>query len=154
MGTLTSRSRELADLLKRRRVDVACIQETKWSGAKSRDIEDGYKLLYNGATRTRNGVGIAVSETLRSNIVGVERTSDRLISIKLDTGKQVLRVIAAYAPQVGCKDDEKDTFWQELDDHISSIPQEETLLLGADLNGHVGERREGGKRHGGHGYGT
>ena len=126
MGTLTSRSREVADLLRRRRVDIACIQETKWSGAKSRDIGDGYKLLYNGSNSTRNGVGIAVSETLRSNIVAVEHFSDRLMSVKVDTEKQVLRVITAYAPQVGCKDDEKDAFWQELDDHISSIPLDET----------------------------
>ncbi|VDN24087.1 unnamed protein product [Cylicostephanus goldi] len=71
-------------------------------------------MLYNGSTRTRNVVGIDVSEALRSNIVDVERISDNLMSIKMDTGKQVLRVITVYAPQVRCKDDEKDAFWQEL----------------------------------------
>lgn len=33
---------ELAELLKNRRVDIACVQETKWKGSKSRDIGEGY----------------------------------------------------------------------------------------------------------------
>jgi len=30
IGTLTGRSRELSDALKRRRIDIACVQEVKW----------------------------------------------------------------------------------------------------------------------------
>ncbi|VDM77499.1 unnamed protein product [Strongylus vulgaris] len=42
----------------------------------------------------------------------------------------------------------------ELDDYITSIPQDEILLL-AVLNSHVGEKRNGaGKCHGNHGYDT
>ncbi|VDM82574.1 unnamed protein product [Strongylus vulgaris] len=63
-------------LLRRRRVGIACIQETKWKGGKSRDIGDGYKLLYNGTSSSRNGVGVAVSGKLRSRIVAVDRLSD------------------------------------------------------------------------------
>jgi len=31
IGTLTGRSRELSDALKRRRIDIACIKEVKWT---------------------------------------------------------------------------------------------------------------------------
>ncbi|RWS09084.1 craniofacial development protein 2-like protein, partial [Dinothrombium tinctorium] len=57
IGTMTGRSRELADALKSRRIDIACVQETKWTGTKARDIGEGYKLHYNG-TKAQNGVGI------------------------------------------------------------------------------------------------
>ncbi len=33
VGTLTGRTRKLADALRTRRVDFACMQETKWKGA-------------------------------------------------------------------------------------------------------------------------
>ncbi|VDM80452.1 unnamed protein product [Strongylus vulgaris] len=118
VGTLTGRHRELADVLRRRRVDIACIQETNWKGGKSRDIGDGYKLLYNGTSSSRNGI--------------VDRLSNRLMSIKIDTGRKVFRIVTAYAPQSGCKEEEKNMFWWELDDYITSIPQVEVLLLGAD----------------------
>jgi hypothetical protein len=155
IGTLTGRSRELADLLRRRRVDVACIQETKWKGSKARDIGDGYKLLYYGTRSDRNGVAIAVAEDLRDKITQVERLTDRLMAVSIDTGHTTIRVVSAYAPQTGCCEEDKDAFWLALDEYISTIPQDQVLLLGADFNGHVGEERgDSGQCHGGHGYGT
>jgi len=43
IGTLTDKSIELVKVLHRHGVNIACIQETKWVGAKARVI-DGYKL--------------------------------------------------------------------------------------------------------------
>ena len=154
IGTLTARHRELADLLKRRRVDIACIQETKWKGSRSRDIGDGYKLLYYGQSSNRNGVGIVVSEVLRDKINNVDRISDRLMGITIDTGKRTIRVVTAYAPQVGCSDEEKESFWEDLDNYVSSLPQDEIVVIGADLNGHVGQQRDGANKcQGNRGYG-
>ena len=36
IGTMTGKSREVAEMLKRRRVEIACVQETKWKGNKAR----------------------------------------------------------------------------------------------------------------------
>ncbi|MGL4931832.1 MAG: endonuclease/exonuclease/phosphatase family protein, partial [Aeromonas sp.] len=155
IGTLTGRTRELADALNTRRVDIACMQETKWKGAKARDIGEGYKLYYYGVTNNRNGVAIIISKKLRDNVVEVSRISDRLISIKIDTGSVILRVVSCYAPQIGCTDAEKEEFWHKFDDHLRSITINEHLLVGGDLNGHVGALRDGYEQvHGGQGYGT
>ena len=35
--------------------------------------------------------------------------------------------------------EEKNDFWEDLDGLIESISTEERIVLGADLNGHVGE---------------
>ena len=35
--------------------------------------------------------------------------------------------------------EEKNDFWEDLDGLIESISKEERTVLGADLNGHVGE---------------
>ena len=34
IGTMTGKSRELADTMTRRNIDIACIQETRWKGAR------------------------------------------------------------------------------------------------------------------------
>ncbi|VDO67703.1 unnamed protein product [Heligmosomoides polygyrus] len=57
VGTLIGRSREVADLMKRRRIRVLCLQETRWKGAKAREIGEGVKLYYNGEDTIRNGEG-------------------------------------------------------------------------------------------------
>ncbi|KAI0234391.1 hypothetical protein LSAT2_015368, partial [Lamellibrachia satsuma] len=73
---------EVVETMERRKVDIACVQETRWSGAKAREIGGGFKLLYSGRTNTRNGVGIIIKDCLE-NILEVKRTSDRIMTVKL-----------------------------------------------------------------------
>jgi len=55
IGTLTGKSIELVDTMKRRRVNIACLQETKWKRKKAKDI-DGFKLWYAGEANNKNEV--------------------------------------------------------------------------------------------------
>ncbi|KAF3670561.1 Myosin-15 [Capsicum annuum] len=64
IGTLQGKSIELVKILRKRRINMACVQETKWVGSKARNV-DGYKLWYSGSERRRNGVGIFVDEERR-----------------------------------------------------------------------------------------
>ena len=52
-------------------------------------------------------------------------------------------VVSAYAPQVGNSMEEKNDFWQDLDGLIESISKQEKIVLGADLNRHVGKGKIG-----------
>ena len=55
----------------------------------------------------------------------------------------MLNAISAYAPQVGCICEEKETFRLDLDETVKKIPRNERIVVGADLNGHVGEGNNG-----------
>ena len=153
VGTLTGRGRELADMMERRKVGVLCVQETRWKGNKARELGGGYKLFYSGANdQGRNGVGIILSEELKESIVSVERRSDRVMSIKLGVEDVAVNIICAYAPQVGCTAAEKEAFWEQLDEEMRATPEGERVIMGADLNGHLGRCRDGIERiHGGWG---
>ncbi|XP_051212163.2 uncharacterized protein [Lolium perenne] len=147
--------RELVDTAVRRRVDVLCVQETKWKGQKAKEVEDtGFKLWYTGTTSNKNGVGILVNKSLRDGVVDVKRQGDRMILVKLVVGDLVLNVISAYAPQVGHNESTKREFWEGLEDLVRRVPIGEKLFIGGDLNGHVGTSNTGFERvHGGFGYG-
>ena len=80
---MTGRGREVAAVLKERRIDIAGVQETKWKGSKANMLGDGYKLYYHGETNTRNGVGIILGEKLIDHVIQVNRKSDRIIRIQL-----------------------------------------------------------------------
>ena len=140
---MTGKGRELADLMERRKIDVLCVQETKWRGSKARMIGGGCKLFYHGVDGRRNGIGVVVREKYINSILEVKRISDRVMSLKMEIEGTLFNVISAYAPQVGCELVEKEEFWNELEDTIHSIPREERLVIGADLNGHVGEGNNG-----------
>ncbi|PZC74908.1 hypothetical protein B5X24_HaOG207038 [Helicoverpa armigera] len=155
IGTLTGRARELADVLIRRRVAVAFLQETRWKGSRSRYIGNGYKLIYTGAPGGENGVAIVLAEGLHDDILEVKRLSDRLMVVKVLIEGVQTHLISAYAPQAGCSDADKISFWNKLGDVLSGIPLSQDIVLGGDLNGHVGELGVDFERvHGGFGYGN
>ncbi|KAK3539055.1 hypothetical protein QTP86_023495, partial [Hemibagrus guttatus] len=137
------KGRELADMMERRKVDILCVQETRWKGSKACSIGAGFKLFYYGVDSKRNGVGVVLKEEFVRNVLEVKRVSDRVMSLKLDIEGVMLNVVSGYAPQVGCELQEKERFWSELDEVMESIPTGERVVIGADLNGHVGEGNTG-----------
>ncbi|KAK3517158.1 hypothetical protein QTP86_019099, partial [Hemibagrus guttatus] len=146
-GSVTTRARgkgrELADVMERRKVDILCVQETRWKGSKARSIGAGFKLFYYGVDSKRNGVGVVLKEEFVRNVLEVKRVSDRVMSLKLEIEGVMLNVVSGYAPQVGCELEEKERFWSELDEVMESIPTGERVVIGADFNGHVGEGNTG-----------
>ncbi|KAK3550119.1 hypothetical protein QTP86_021055, partial [Hemibagrus guttatus] len=137
------KGRELADMMERRKVDILCVQETRWKGSKARSIGAGFKLFYYGGDSKRNGVGVVLKEEFVRNVLEVKRVSDRVMSLKLEIEGVMLNVVSGYAPQVGCELEEKERFWSELDEVMESIPTGERVVIGADFNGHVGEGNTG-----------
>ncbi|KAK3562881.1 hypothetical protein QTP86_011114 [Hemibagrus guttatus] len=133
----------MADMMERRKVDILCVQETRWKGSKARSIGAGFKLFYYGVYSKRNGVGVVLKEEFVRNVLEVKRVSDRVMSLKLEIEGVMLNVVSGYAPQVGCELEEKERFWSDLDEVIESIPKGERVVIGADLNGHVGEGNTG-----------
>ncbi|KAK3533155.1 hypothetical protein QTP70_011264 [Hemibagrus guttatus] len=111
---LAWKGRELADVMERRKVDILCVQETRWKGSKARSIGAGFKLFYYGVDSKRNGVGVVLKEEFVRNVL-----------------------------EVGCELEEKERFWSELDEVMESIPTGERVVIGADFNGHVGEGNRG-----------
>ncbi|KAK3885049.1 hypothetical protein Pcinc_010703 [Petrolisthes cinctipes] len=114
------------------------LQETRWKGNKARELGGGYKLIYRGADeRGRNGVGVVLDPQTKVELVEVARKSSRIVRIKLVYGQEAINVISAYAPQVGCDDAEKETFWREMDE----VHRRRGVSWVA--NGHTGQDNDG-----------
>ncbi|KAK2899776.1 hypothetical protein Q8A73_012905 [Channa argus] len=124
VGTMTGKARELIDMMQRRKVDILCVQETRWKGSKARSLGAGFKLFYHGSDRKRNGVGVILKEEFVRNVLEVKRVSDRSMSLMLEFKGVMFNVVSGYAPQVGCELEEKEKFWSQLDEVMQSIPRE------------------------------
>ncbi|KAH1262515.1 Craniofacial development protein 2 [Glycine max] len=155
IGTLTGKSMEIVDVMVRRKINFMCLQETKWTGEKAKELDNsGFKLWYTGKIRSRNGVGIIVDKEWKKDVVDVRREGDRIIVLKLVVGQDTFNVISGYAPQVGLAEHFKVKFWEDLEGVLQDIPQGEKVFLGGDLNGHVGSVARGFEGvHGGFGLG-
>nr|GEW24740.1 retrovirus-related Pol polyprotein LINE-1 [Tanacetum cinerariifolium] len=116
--------------------------ETKWKGSRARE-GNGYKLWYSGSSTARNSVGIILTERLKDNVVRVTRRSDKIMAIYVVIEGETVNVIIAYAPQVGLSDADKKRFWDTLDKMAKECPTDQRLIIGGDLNGHIGVAADG-----------
>ncbi|XP_047264616.1 uncharacterized protein LOC124896819 [Capsicum annuum] len=89
---------ELVKILRNRKINIVCVQETKWVGSRARDVDE-YKLWYSSSERHRNEVGILMDEELKGQVVEVNRVSDRVMTINLVIEGFTVHVCSAYAPQ-------------------------------------------------------
>ena len=157
VGSLRGRSGEVAEFLERRDIDLCCVQETRWRGKSVRIVEGKqarYKIFWIGNSKGTGGVGIFLAEKWVEKVIDIKRVSDRIMIMKLMIGKTIVSALCTYAPQSGLSEELKDEFYDSLIDVTSKLGEKEVVLLGGDLNGHVGEKSDGFEGvHGGNGFG-
>src|SRR6267154_659776 len=144
--TMSGRDGDLADMADRRGLDFCCFQETRWKGDANKWLgEEGrrYKFFWKGCGKGLAGVGVLVAEKWVENVVEVKKLSERIMLIRVSIGVNILNVISGYAPQVGREIEEKEEFWLALSKIVDEIGQEEFVVIGGDMNGHVGAKADG-----------
>ena len=156
IGSLVGRGTEIAMELVKRKVSLCCIQEARWKGNGAKFIGakgNRYKFLWSGGDGT-HGVGILIAENLCDNMIEVRRIDERIISVVLLYGKQLIRIISVYALQSGRNEEEKDLFYENLVMETELVGAKEFLIVAGDFNGHIGASPEGFEGiHGGFGMG-
>ena len=146
VGTMRGRSREVVDMLARRRVDVCCVQEDRYKGGGATTIGSGekkFKFWYSGCMEGGGGVGVLVRHELAGGVVEVKSFNHRVMKVKIVIGKVIYQVFSVYAPEVGRSEEEKSEFWEKLEDEVAGISGEECVIVGRDMNGHIGDMRVG-----------
>jgi exonuclease III len=103
-----SKLREVVDTMIRQRVNILCVQEMKWKGQKTKEVEDtSFKLWYTRNTSIKNGIGIVLNKSLKDGVVDIKHQGDMIILVKLLIGDLVFNVISAYTPQIGLNESVK-----------------------------------------------
>ena len=157
VGTMNKRGEEVCEELRRRRVDVCCVQEVRCKGQSAKFLGvkgRRYKMWWSGNKEGTGGVGVMVKEELCEKVIEVRRRSDRVMAVVLVFEEEVVRVICGYGPQSGRDSDDKEKFYDELAEEWE-VSKENELVLGlGDFNGHVGKSSQGFEGvHGGNGIG-
>ena len=150
MGTMEGKALEVVDMMKRRKMEVLCVQETKWKGDRAWKMAEGYKMLHAGgdgrSNGRSNGVGIIVNgdppvivnADISKEVVRVERWQGRIIAIWMMIRQQMVCVICVYGPQTGRTEAEKKAFREEVE-RLAGLSDGQTMLcVAGDFNEHIG----------------
>ena len=140
VNALRGRVCEVVETLSRRKVDICCIQETRYCGGSCRTFkgkDTRCKLYWSENPKGTADVGVFVAEEWIEKVFEVQRVSDRIILVKLIVGQRVVTFLSVYAPQSGLRDEVKDLFFDQLHAVTARIPGSEFLIPCGDWNGHV-----------------
>jgi len=120
-------------------IQLASLSKTWWYSSGS-IREEHYTIFWNGfenGEKPKQGVGIAVRNTLLSCVEQPQCVTPRLMSIRMCTRAGYITVISAYAPVLLASDEYKDEFYQQLSD-LSNIPAGHDIALLGDFNARIG----------------
>lgn len=127
------------DELNRYRMDVVALQEVRWPYEGKMCIKD-YQLYYSGNDigRMQRGVAIAIRKRLDSAVVSFEAINDRMCMMRLKGRFKNLSIVCFYAPTEDAED-EKDLFYETLEQLWSRIPGHDVKILLGDANAKIGK---------------
>jgi len=101
---MSGRSAEVVESLHRRKIDLCCVQERRWTGSGARVMGNGmsrYKFFWHGCKDGNAGVGLLISDRWTDKIIDVKRVNERIMCLKVLIGEKLVTCTCAYVPQTG-----------------------------------------------------
>ena len=133
VGSMRGEASEVVETMSRRRVNLCCLQETRW--------KTNLKLIAGRDSRYKYfgcGVGILLAEKWWEKVFEMIRVSDRIILIRMVVGSVVFVFVSVYAPQANPSESVKDQSYYALQSTIARVSSSEQLIISGDWNGHIG----------------
>ena len=135
--------------MKRMRVGIMGVAEIFWTKEGSFPTQlpeseggDKYHVFYSGGKRKRRGVGVIVREEVVKSVMMWEPISERIMIMKLKVAPINMLIVQIYAPCEDDKEEEKDRFYERLDQVIAEYRKgRECVVVMGDFNGKVGDSK-------------
>lgn len=130
---------EIALQLKKYRLDITALQETRWKDYGQID-NNKYTLLHSGDKKQgRKGVAFIMTSKIRDNIIEFKPLNGRLAYVRIKSIPYNVSIINVYAPTEITEDREKEQFYEQLEEVIEQMPKHDTKLIIGDFNAKIGK---------------
>ena len=133
-STIESKRCEIGSMFVKRKMDVLALSETKMKGkgeAEFREVKGRISGIERG--RAREGVALLLSERMRSSVVEWKECSSRMMWVKVRIGRECWTFVSAYGPGSEKSDEEREEFWNGLNDCIESLSRSSYVVVLGDL---------------------
>ena len=131
---------QIRNEMQRYNLHILGISETHWSQSGQRKLKTGELILFSGEEELhRRGVAMFLSKRVSKTLRGWEAHGPRIIMTSFTTKKRInINVVQVYAPTNDALDEEKDDFYQRLQDVVDKLPAKDVNIVMGDLNAKVG----------------
>ena len=147
---------QIAREMERYQLDILGISECRWTGAGRMKLASGQTVIYSGDEELHEGgVAIMMSQQVVKSLMEWTPINKRIITARFYTRYRRMTVIQVYAPHNEREDEEKEQFYQELQETLDGCNKNDILIVMGDFNAKAGSDNNGyEKTMGVHGLGT
>ena len=123
------------------KVEILCVSEAIWTDSGRRMLASGHTIFYSGRADNlhRGGVAVIVTRNVEKTLSEWKPVNDRMMKVRFNSKFAKLTIIACYAPTEEAEEEEKDEFYEQLEEEIRTTPRHDVLMVIGDLNATVGE---------------
>ena len=123
-------------------VSILGIAETHLSTDTPESFEsDGYIVIHSSRKDNihRQGVAIVITKEIANSLVDYKLTSERIMSIDIETPNGILTIFQIYAPDSSYSTTDINNFYDQLQEEINNLPAKNAFVLLGDFNAKVGQ---------------
>ncbi|XP_018018974.1 craniofacial development protein 2-like [Hyalella azteca] len=138
---------QIASEMKRYHLDVLGISECRWAGAGRTRLATGQTLIYSGDDELHEvGVAILISQQAEKSLMEWTPVNKRIITARFYSRYRRMTIIQVYAPHNEREEEEKEQFYQELQETLDGCNRNDITIIMGDLNAKVGSDNSGYER--------
>jgi exonuclease III len=121
--------------------DITAIQELRW--LDKRVMEKRNHVIFYSCQKTNHmfGTGFIVSKKIKHLILDFQAKSHRICRLRIKGKFFNYSLICAHSPTEDKADEEKDSFYDELDKIHGECPKRDCKIIIGDMNAKVGKEQ-------------
>ena len=133
----------LASELAKAKIKMMALQEVRWPDSGETTC-GSYTFLWSGPTTgapRSAGVALALDSSAIAAMISWHPISDRLLTARFKHNFGYLSIVVAYAPTNDANDDDKDTFYQQMEQVMKMTHHSDLIVCLGDFNAVTGNAR-------------
>ncbi|XP_056647320.1 craniofacial development protein 2-like [Diorhabda sublineata] len=127
--------------IKKHKLDFIALSETKKKGQGTQTLGE-YIHIYSGVNKeehAKRGISLLIHEKYKKNVSSWEAISDRTIKVNVNLKGCKITIIATYGPNEDARVDEKEKYYETLNELISQTGNDREIIILGDLNARTGK---------------
>ena len=137
----TGKTEQIARELRNNKLKIMGISEARWTGSGKMTTRTGETVIYSGREEGEaheSGVAIMLAKGIEKTLLEWNPVSDRIITARFNSNHIKLTVIHAYAPTNEADDENKDLFYDQLQEEVDNAKKHDMMIVTGDMNAKVG----------------
>lgn len=118
------------------------MSEVRWNQTGHMKTTDGHQFLWSGMPNEHDshqyGVGILIHKQFLDMLIDYKFVNERIMTMRLKGKCANINVVQCYAPTEEAKDDQKDKFYDTLNQTLKNVPRKDFKIVMGDFNAKVG----------------